>query len=249
MRRLLLLAAMTAGGVLVPMGTARADGERQKMPNYQYSIHECLGPHSTSVTWPSVVPPGWYTDTYRHKWYLPWYAYYNYSMGPYANWMVGGGYAGYASHGPAGIYYSHKPPTEPYVGAWYYRAQEREGQRAQSAGQPQPATTGTPEPMPKKDEKKDEKKTEKGGQVSITLPADAKLLFNGVVATGSGSTRTFATPPLVVGQVYKYDLTAEVVRNGRTERATGIVIVRAGETARVVLTPIPVPDVVTTASK
>ena len=36
-------------------------------------------------------------------------------------------------------------------------------------------------------------------RVTITLPADAKLLFNGAVATGTGETRTFATPALEHG--------------------------------------------------
>ena len=91
MRRLLLMAALAAGVVLGSAGAGRADG---------WHI-----PRTTSVTWPSVSPPGWYTDTYKHNWYFPWYAYYNFSSGPYANWAAGGGYAGYAYHGPAGYYY------------------------------------------------------------------------------------------------------------------------------------------------
>ncbi|MBY0458274.1 MAG: hypothetical protein K2V38_13115, partial [Gemmataceae bacterium] len=66
--------------------------------------HRRAGPPATSVTWPSVSPPGWYTNTYWHRWYYPWYAYYDYTTGPYANWMSGGGYAGYSYHGPAGFY-------------------------------------------------------------------------------------------------------------------------------------------------
>jgi uncharacterized protein (TIGR03000 family) len=63
------------------------------------------------------------------------------------------------------------------------------------------------------------------------------LLFNGVPASGTGGVRTFQTPLLEAGRSYQYTLTAEVVRDGRTERATGTVIVRAGETAAVTLTP------------
>jgi hypothetical protein len=92
-------------------GSAKADGGHQ------------FRPHSTSVTWPSVTPPGWYTNTYHHAWYYPWYANYNFAHGPYANWMVGGGYAGYANHGPAGMQYSHKPPAQPYIGDWLPRVQ------------------------------------------------------------------------------------------------------------------------------
>lgn len=236
MRKLLILAAV-AGGILVSAEAARAEGQRPHWPIPAPDIHDGHQ-HSTSVTWPSVTPSGWYTNTYRHKWYYPWYAYYNFSMGPYANWMAGGGYAAYASNGPAGMYYSHKPPTEPYIGVWY-------------TGSPLPAYLSGPAGpptviVPKKDEKQEEKKDEKpkdkqdkGGTVSIVLPTDATLLFNGVAARGTGGVRTFQTPPLHPGQDYQYELTAEVVRNGRTERATGTVIVRAGETATVVLTPIP----------
>ncbi|SRR6266545_7588376 len=243
MRRLLLLAAITTGGVFGSATAARAEGERPHWPPPAPDIHACLGPHSTSVTWPSVTPPGWYTNTYRHKWYLPWYAYYNYSMGPYANWMVGGGYAGYASHGPAGMYYSHKPPAEPYVGDW--------AARTQGLGQfPSAMPVTPPEAVPpKKEEKPKGKEGDKGGKVTVTLPTDATLLFNGVAAKGGGGVRTFQTPPLHPGQSYQYELTAEVVRGGRTERATSTVIVRAGETATATLTPIPVPGAVTAASK
>jgi hypothetical protein len=113
----LLLAAAVAVGVMASAGVARADGHR-------------FLPHSTSVTWPSVTPPGWYTDTYRYAWYFPWYAHYDYSHGPYANWMAGGGYAGYANHGSAGMAYSNRPAAQPYIGEWYYRIPEKEAYRA-----------------------------------------------------------------------------------------------------------------------
>jgi hypothetical protein len=127
----LLLAAVVAGGALAPAGAARADGNR-------------FEPHATSVTWPSVTPSGWYTNTYNYAWYYPWYAHYDYTKGPYANWMVGGGYAGYANHGSAGMVYSNKPPTEPYIGDWYQLMLERNAVReaklaAQQYGRP---TTG-----------------------------------------------------------------------------------------------------------
>jgi uncharacterized protein (TIGR03000 family) len=220
MRRLLLLAAVAAGGVLGSSGAARADGG-------------FCGPYATSVTWPSAVPPGWYTNTYWHGWFYPWYAYYNFSHGPYADWMSSGGRAGYANHGPAGLYHFHKPPAEPYLGAWYT------GGGSHAA----PVVPGTPAvpAAPKTDEKpKDKPKEGDKGTVAVTLPSDAKLLFNGVAANGTGLVRTFQTPALEPGRDYKYELEAEVMRDGHLQRATGTVIVRAGETATVALTPIPV---------
>ena len=102
----LLLAAAVVGGALGQASAGPLDREHR------------FEPHATSVTWPSVTPSGWYTNTYSYRWYYPWYAYYDYTHGPYANWMAGGGYAGYANHGPAGMYYSSKPPAEPYIGEW-----------------------------------------------------------------------------------------------------------------------------------
>lgn len=240
MRRLLLLAAIAGGGIL--------SAREAKADDIMF-----FGPESTSVTWPSVMPPGWYTDTYCHAWYFPWYAYYNFSQGPYANWPASGGYAGYAYHGPAGyFYYPNKQPAQPYHGAWFtgteaYGVPQPYGTPALGPdGKPMPPPKQLKEPKDLKEPKglKEPKDLKKEGEVSVTLPANAKLLFNGVAASGSGNVRTFLTPPLAVGQSYKYVLTAEVVRDGRTERVSETVIVRAGEKTTVTLTP----SGVTTAS-
>lgn len=222
MRRVLLLAALAAGGSVAAPERACAQ-----------STH--FGPSATSVTWPSVTPPGWYTNTYNHAWYYPWYAYYNHSHGTYANWMMGGGFATYAHAGPAGHFYYPREVAQPYLGAWY----RGDGQSAAPASTPNPGKDKKDE---KKDEKKgdknNEKKDEKGeGRVSVTLPSDARLLFNGAPAPGSGNVRVFRTPELVPGVSYRYEVTAEVVRDGRIERTMETVTVRAGETAMVALNP------------
>ena len=71
--------------------------------------------------------------------------------------------------------------------------------------------------------------------LTINLPADAKLHFNGTVAAGTGATRTFTTPLLEPGMDYAFDLTAEVTRDGKAERMTERVVVRAGEKTSVTL--------------
>lgn len=200
MRRLLLVAALAAGGVAWSAGDAAAQ---------QY--HR---PKTSSVTWPSASPPGWYTSTYKHAWYYPWYAYYDFSYGPYANWAAGGGYATYADHGPAGYYYY------PLAG----------GVAPSGA-----SSTGNAEGTKRSDSGKAEAPA--GAEVSVTLPADAKLLFNGTVAPGGGAVRTFRTPALQPGTTYRYELTAEVIRDGRAERVTEAVAVRAGEAVKVTLAP------------
>lgn len=148
-------------------------------------------PPSTSATFPLLQPSGYYTNRYYYGWAYPWFAYYNYSHGPYANWMAWGGYAtyGWPSHAP----------TYP------------------------PAPVGAPHPA--------------HCTLTVTLPADARLLFNGVASTETGATRTYTVPNLTPGQEYAYDLTAERTVDGQTVREARRVVLRAGETAAVTLTP------------
>lgn len=149
MRRLLLVAMF---GVSMTAGSVLADGIPRHPPRV-HSLNHGWGPHSSSVVWPSVNPPGWYTNTYNHKWYYPWFAYYNYSHGPYANWMAGGGYAGYAYHGPAGYYhYPNVQPAQPYIGEWAGRVPGDAFDRLNGL-------MSYPLPLPR--ELKDEKKIEK----------------------------------------------------------------------------------------
>ena len=178
-----------------------------------------FGPYAQTAAFPCANPPGWYTNTYSFPWYYPWFAYYNYSHGPYANWMAGGGYAYYGGRCGYPVY---------HLANW--QAGCLNGACAPGAGAA-PAPAGPPvklpEPIP----------DPKPGKVTIHLPADAKLLFNGTAATGTGATRTFATPPLEPGREYGYTLTAEVVRDGRVQTVTELVTVRAGEKTSVTLTP------------
>src|SRR4051812_5242100 len=52
------------------------------------------GPYYISALSPCGPTPGWYTSRYWFAWQYPWYAYYNYSHGPYAGW---GGCATYGT--------------------------------------------------------------------------------------------------------------------------------------------------------
>lgn len=79
--------------------------------------------------------------------------------------------------------------------------------------------------------------TQAPGLLTVTLPADAKLLFNGTAAAGTGAVRTFATPPLAAGQDYGYDLTLQVTRAGEVVTTTERVVVRAGQETKVTLAP------------
>lgn len=159
-------------------------------------------PYYTAASFPCLNPSGYYSNSYYYAWYYPWFANYNYSHGPYANWYQWGGYATYGGGacGPHGCGYA---------------AANQYGYGAE--GDPTAAAAA--------------------GSVCVTLPADAKLLFNGTAAGGAGGTRTFSTPPLSPGREYAYELTAEVVRDGQVRTVTERVTVRAGAETKVTLTP------------
>ncbi len=71
--------------------------------------------------------------------------------------------------------------------------------------------------------------------IVVTLPADARLTFNGAPTQSSGENRTFVTPALEPGASYAYTLRMEVP-GGAGEQAivqTREVIIRPGETSAV----------------
>jgi uncharacterized protein (TIGR03000 family) len=67
----------------------------------------------------------------------------------------------------------------------------------------------------------------------ITGAGDATVTVNGYVTTSRGDSRVLVTPDLPAGEVYHYDLTAEMVRDGQRVTLTQAVTVRAGATAEV----------------
>ncbi|MDB5309965.1 MAG: hypothetical protein JWO38_4167 [Gemmataceae bacterium] len=180
MRKWLVLSALAVAGLFASPDRASAFG---------YGL--VVRPYYTSATFPCLNPSGYYTNSYYYAWYYPWFANYNYSHGPYANWWQWGGYATYGGCcGPKGY-----------------------------------AAAGVVAPVPV------------AGTVTVTLPAEARLLFNGTAAGGTGGVRTFATPPLLVDQEYAYELTAEVTLGGVTQKVTERVIIRAGQETKVLLAP------------
>lgn len=65
-------------------------------------------------------------------------------------------------------------------------------------------------------------------RLTVTVPADARLYFDGQLTQQTGTTRSFVTPLLQGGQMYSYDLRADVVRNGQVVSQTQHVNVQAG---------------------
>jgi len=69
----------------------------------------------------------------------------------------------------------------------------------------------------------------------VSLPADARLSIDGHATASTSGSRLFHSRSLENGFDYYYVLEAEVVRDGKTERVSQRVIVRAGQETRVAL--------------
>jgi uncharacterized protein (TIGR03000 family) len=107
-----------------------------------------------------------------------------------------------------------------------------------------PAPAAPPEKKPEtirppKDEKKEKEKGAKTGLapapavIVVSLPAGAKLSFNGVQTKSNSNLREFESPDLSPAMIYQYTVKAEYEVAGKTEVKTEIVEVRANQTAKV----------------
>lgn len=67
-----------------------------------------------------------------------------------------------------------------------------------------------------------------GANLKFTVPAETKLFVDGKLTEGTGTERTFYTPPLAVGQKFFYDVRAELVVDGKKVTDEDRVIVEAG---------------------
>ncbi|MBX9582236.1 MAG: TIGR03000 domain-containing protein [Gemmataceae bacterium] len=200
--------------MLAVLGVAGAAASATPAAAWSYGFRPAQ-PHTTLAAFPAVRPPGWYANRYYYQWPIPWFAYYGYQDGPYANWMAGGGYAYYAGLGDN----QPNPPYPGYVGGPQYGAHHGAGANGGGHGMGMAAATSGE------------------ATVVITLPADARLAFNGVPAAATGATRTFKTPVLEAGREYEYTLTAEGLVDGQVKKTTKRVVVRPGERVEVTLTP------------
>jgi uncharacterized protein (TIGR03000 family) len=69
-----------------------------------------------------------------------------------------------------------------------------------------------------------------GGQayVTVVVPVDAAVFFDGEATSLTGGTRTFVSPPLEKGKKYRYEVTAKWKANGKQVEQTRTVPVTAG---------------------
>ncbi len=68
--------------------------------------------------------------------------------------------------------------------------------------------------------------------ISVSVPADAKVYINGYETKSVGTTRTYVSRGLAAGQRYKYEVRAEVQRDGQTSTDTKVAFVTPSQTSR-----------------
>ena len=87
-------------------------------------------------------------------------------------------------------------------------------------------------PAPKKANGDKETMTPTKAKLIVELPADAKLTVDGHEMKTVSGRGVFTTPSLKKGETYYYELSVEVVREGKPVAENRRVIVRAGEEVR-----------------
>ena len=65
--------------------------------------------------------------------------------------------------------------------------------------------------------------------IRVLLPADAALTIDGAPTHSTSAVRNFVTPPLPVGQDFRYDVRAQLVRDGKNVTIERRITVRAGQ--------------------
>ncbi len=72
-------------------------------------------------------------------------------------------------------------------------------------------------------------------RIIVSLPADAKLTFDGAPTTSTSTERIFVSPDLQPELEFRYTLRAEVLRDGRPVSVEQTVAVQAGRETRVIM--------------
>ena len=70
---------------------------------------------------------------------------------------------------------------------------------------------------------------ENSGLLTIWVPADAKVTINGLETSSTGSRRSYVSFGLKAGFSYKYDVHAEIVRDGHIVEENKTISLTAGD--------------------
>jgi uncharacterized protein (TIGR03000 family) len=158
---------------------------------------------------------------YHHHWRHRWVGYGCYGCygclgyvgcGCYGYSYCGGcyGYLGCAGYtdccGCAGVMVDPAVPSEPQM------APQEESSAPSLPPQPEPASTDS-------------------AHLNLQVPADAKVIINDHVTTSTGEARQYVSRGLQPGMKYRFEVRAEVVRNGATQSRTKVVELQANGSA------------------
>jgi uncharacterized protein (TIGR03000 family) len=81
----------------------------------------------------------------------------------------------------------------------------------------------------------------------VSVPADARIFVNGAETSSKGSLRRFLSRGLAAGKSYEFVVRMAVDRDGKTEEATKVVTLAAGERSKVSFGADAAPAVATTS--
>jgi uncharacterized protein (TIGR03000 family) len=218
MYSVVLMAALTAG--------SSSSGHWFRNPCHGCSgCYGCYGCH------------GWGYSTYAGNFCHGCYGVCSGCYGAYTSWSYGH-YSTFSVYAPAVTCWGTFGCTGCYgcYGGWscYGAALPHHGYwHEYPPGEIVPQRKGTEkiEETPPPKEQKKEKKTEEEAraQVTIDVPADAKVYVDGQLMKSTSAKRAFRTPVLVPGQTYFYDVRVEIVRDGRTIVENQRVILNPGQ--------------------
>jgi uncharacterized protein (TIGR03000 family) len=102
-----------------------------------------------------------------------------------------------------------------------------------SSGLPNPEPPAIP-PLPGEPKTSAVPTPENSGVITVWVPFDAKVTVNGLTTKSTGSRRQFVSYGLKPGYSYKYEVHAEVVRNGQIVEENRSVVLTMGQDTAVV---------------
>src|SRR5262249_44177885 len=111
------------------------------------------------------------------------------------------------------------PPAGGYQYQSYYPPATSAGSYQYQSYYPPPAPAAPP--------------PDRSAYVTVTVPADARVWFQGAATTSTGSVRHFHSPPLASGSQYTYNVKATWTENGHDVTQTQQVGVTPGARASV----------------
>jgi uncharacterized protein (TIGR03000 family) len=158
------------------------------------------------------------------------YGYGGFGLGGYGYGLYGGYLGGYYPGG--GYYYGGYPSYYSYPYDYYYSNAPVYGpgySQGYSAVTPSARYAYAPGASAAPASQSNDR-----ASVTAVVPENAKLWFNDVMLSTSGSTREFQTPPLAPGHSYTYQVRASWMQDGHEVSQTQTVAVVPGAPARIV---------------